>query len=113
LRFFDTFKKAFDAYKKDPTIYKISWRKNRWLPKSKSDVWEPHSEDKLKTLSKKYELEKNINAIYWVHQSVMPNRLPSKAYFDDRLTKKEQETLWDSDCLQEIITEEEFLQRFN
>lgn len=112
LRFFATFQRAFEAYRADRTIFKISWHQNRWTLKTKAEAWVPYLENKLEKISEKYAQEKERDKAYWVHQSIRPTRMPRSYYTDTSVPDEEQQKAWDLDCIQEILSEEEFTRRF-
>ena len=79
LHFFDSFQKAFEAWKEDPSIEKISWSENegtenekfhRFRPKEKGNRWSVESEQNLCSMSEKYNNASN-KEIFWVDQDVM------------------------------------------
>lgn len=65
---------AYEQTKHNPSVvWKISWEKNRWRPKTKNnaDLWNPISEAKLSMLCPAYGNAKT-NELFWVDQLVSP-----------------------------------------
>ena len=107
---------AIHAYERDRTIWKISFRYNgvsyRWRPKTKSDIWE--NEDCLLNLSEQYAHEPNRHRLFWVFQDAMPYNSDEiiQMYINDEITREERDRLWDRACIREVITNEEFINRY-
>lgn len=75
LIFFKTFAAAYEQWKKDDTIWKISFhdhdgKEYRFRPKRISDVWGNLSEEKICSLNEVYKLTSDQNAIFWIDQQL-------------------------------------------
>lgn len=114
LHLFSTVKEAYEAYCMDNNIWKISWEENgqshRFRPKTKSQKWNHHSENKLCQLSQEYK-EANENDFFWIDQPMtiicrkfMEN---TAAYSDEEL-----ENIILSESIKEVLTKEEFIKKY-
>ena len=118
LLFFSTLQDAYDMWKKDPTIWKISWYDGtndyRWRPKTKQEDWSPESEERLANMSEKYKNAKNTE-IFWVQQYIMPPNHQDlfEKFAKKQITDSEFEKEYSKCCLEEVLSDEEFRQRFN
>ena len=125
LNFFDTFDKAYAEYKRDPTVWKISFsveKENfRWRSKTRKDVWSLESETHLKNLCSVYAQSKedalsspkgSRDELFWVNQAVFPPKF-REIYKDPNLSEDEKERLLNIACLLEIITDREFQERYS
>jgi hypothetical protein len=118
LGFFDTFNDAFNAYKADNTIWKISFddadrTHMRWRPKTKKDVWE--NEDCLGRLSEEYANEPNLEKVFWVWQSVCDMKYLKKLIQMQNageITREESDKLLDRANIKCVMSEVEFVNRF-
>jgi hypothetical protein len=110
------FMDAIQAYERDPTIWKISFDYNginyRWRPKTKSDIWE--NEDCIMNLSEQYARELNRHRLFWVFQVSIPYNHEDliRMHINGVITREERERLWDRACIREVITNEEFINRY-
>lgn len=69
---FDSVKDAYNAYKCDPNIWKISWMENdqriTYLPKKRGVIWGDTPEWKLTELCPKY-LNSPSREVFWLQYS--------------------------------------------
>jgi hypothetical protein len=118
LRSFDTFSEAFNAWKEDNSIWKISFSDAdgtlmRWRPKTKKDAWE--NEDCLENLSKEYANEPNLEKVYWVWQSACDIKYWEqliKMQDAGEITEEESHKLLDRANIKCVMTEVDFVNRF-
>ena len=118
LSFFGTFNEAFNAWKEDDTIWKISFddadgTDMRWRPKTKKDVWD--NEDCLENLSEEYANEPNLEKVYWVWQSACDMKyLQELIQMQDagEITEEESHKLLDRANIKCVMTEVDFVDRF-
>ena len=119
IEYFNSFLEAFNNYKEDQTVWKISFDNKdsvhmRWRPKKKGNVWD--NEDCILNLSVEYTNEQNLDRIYWVWQDLMPEEV----YMEELLRRKqtgeileeEYKRLWDRACIRGVLTEEEFVNSY-
>lgn len=113
LQFFKTFDEAYIAFERDQTIHKISFDNYRWRPKfAVGDKWSHQSENKLKRLSSAYAEGKS--KLYWVDQAVMPRNFEKQwAWRYDLINDPMFGDQYYADCINEVITDEEFIKRFS
>ena len=112
-QFYTTFLDAFEAYKNDKSIWKISWDDcHRWRPKAKKDIWE--NEETLVNLSEEYADEENVSRVFWVWQLTIPENCDELFAMEKNgeITKEEMNKQWDRACIKSVITQEEFVNRF-
>ena len=117
---YKTFIEAFNAYKEDKSIWKISFddadgTSMRWRPKTKSilDIWE--NEDCLLNLSATYSAEQDTNRVFWVWQLAI-----DVEYFCELIAKRNRGEITHNECsrlndranIKCVLTEEEFVNRF-
>ncbi len=108
LAFFNSFAEAYAHYKKNSSIWKISWDNNRWCSKQKCELWAPDSEEKLCKLSQAYAKETpESTAIFWVQQLPLPPNI-KEILADNTLSEEEKHTLIRLGCIQAIVTDTEF-----
>jgi hypothetical protein len=113
--YYKRFIKAFHAYKSNRTIWKISWEDSdgthyRWRPKTLKGTWHPQTEEKLRELCPEYAEEEDETRVFWVNQlALAPN---FREIVELRLPKEEEELRMNLDCVVDMVTEEELLQRF-
>jgi len=117
LGFFGTFNEAFNAWKKDNTIWKISFDADgthmRWRPKIKKDVWD--NEDCLENLLEEYANELNLEKVYWVWQSACDIEYWEQLIqMQDvgEITEEEADKLLDRANIKCVMTEVDFVNRF-
>jgi len=119
LQFFSTLLEAYNAWKLDKTIWKIScfddnYKSDRWRPKTKhfSDIWNEESERTIDNLCQEYKDEINPDIIYWIHQTLLgPHH--DTIFLNTLLTIEEREIEHNIDCILECITTKQFLERYN
>jgi hypothetical protein len=109
--YFPTVRRAYSAWIKDNTIWKISWENYRFRPKTKNDVWSKPSEQKLYTLSLIYS-NATENQLFWVNQSLIPHNIKDLYKRKEFLSEIEFDDLFLSECITEIISDEEFQKRY-
>lgn len=85
LHFFETIIQALEYCNKDPTVWKLSIGSDRWVKKTISEVWNPVSEEKLRSLSAEYKNCKDSKKQFWVLQDMLP--IPENRYlpYNERL----------------------------
>ena len=119
LGFFDTFNEAFNAWKEDNSIWKISFRNRdgtwmRWRPKTKKEAWE--NEDCLENLLEEYANEQNLEKVYWVWQSAHDdiNYLEQliQMQYAGEITEEERNKLLDRANIKCVMSEVDFVNRF-
>jgi hypothetical protein len=119
LSFFGTFNEAFNAWKEDDTIWKISFddadgTHMRWRPKTKKEAWE--NEDCLENLLEEYANEQNLEKVYWVWQSAHDdiNYLEQliQMQYAGEITEEERNKLLDRANIKCVMSEVDFVNRF-
>lgn len=122
LHFFNSLSEAVDAYKKDKSIWKISWNDKksgisyRLRPKFNSSVdeWNLLSENKLKQLCPQYENAPD-DALFWIDQTTdqgqkyirkmikqnLPDDLP-----DEEMNLLELRMIWEDSTLMSIFNDD-------
>jgi hypothetical protein len=117
IRVFPTFMEAYQAWKQDPTIWKISFNDNdgipmRWVVKTKADQWE--NEDVLLGLNPEYANNPDRHAIYWVFQSMRAHneRAIRQQIVEELIAENEGERLIDRARLLNILSDMEFVNQF-
>jgi len=68
LNYYNSVAEAYEAYKKDKTIFKISFNGRRYIPKTKQDLWEDDSE-KILCLYDTYKCADNLD-LFWIDQTI-------------------------------------------
>jgi hypothetical protein len=110
----NTLSAAFAEYKSDPEVWKISFQNMRWRPKTHSNIWE--NEDCLCNLSIEYANERDLNKVFWVWQSIIPEKqvyeFIMKECYEGRITNEEAERRIDRANIREVLTEEQFKNKF-
>lgn len=106
---------AFHAYKSNRTIWKISWEDEdgthyRWRPKTLKSTWHPQTEEKLRELCPEYAEEEDETRVFWVNQLALAPNFREIAELG--LPKEEEDRRMNLDCIVDMVTEEELLQRF-
>lgn len=117
LNFFSSVTEAYQAWEKDPTIWKISFSGHRFRPKTKKELWSLLSEDKMRRMSEKY-AKALENELFWINQSLMPEdkyfqiytKLKSEAKNQDEID--EAEDFYMSKCIKEVLSDEEFRNKY-
>lgn len=70
---YETFLEAYNAWKLDSTIWKISFEFNGvdmiWCPKMKSDRWHRLSEERIGKMLQQYADEHDLSKVYWILQT--------------------------------------------
>lgn len=114
---FNTFKEAIDEYKRDPSVFKISFGNDRWIcvTRNEQDFSQPVMET-LCNLSQMFSSERDMNRVYWVLWLSMPEdnvmELLLQQKKDGQVTRDEFEDLWSCACIKEVVTEACFFNRF-
>ena len=126
---------AYNAWKEDDSIWKLSFKdprglqalenpyarmglsdqqgiNMRWRPKTKKDIWE--NEDCLDNLSVEYANEIDIERVYWVWQHAMSPIFKelNQKLDNGEITWEEFEKLNSRTSIQQVLTDEEFLNQF-
>ena len=112
-KLFGDFSEAFMEYERDPTVWKISWENHRFRPKTKAALWDERSEEKLSELCKEYAECKDLEAIFWVDQSIMVPDFKKFDVLDRRLSHAEISYLEDIARLKACMTQKTFLKKFS
>jgi hypothetical protein len=117
---------AYRAYKEDSTIWKISWYGDaemkdhyRFRPKYRSEKWHPTSEKRLCELSPLYRQDtQNASAspaeLFWVRQAMIAPNFTQlfTENFNNRLSDEEFEERKRLDCLLEVLSDQEFREKY-
>ena len=84
----------------------------RWRPKTKKDIWE--NEDCLDNLSVEYANEIDIERVYWVWQHAMSPIFKelNQKLDNGEITWEEFEKLNSRTSIQQVLTDEEFLNQY-
>lgn len=113
--------KALQAVKKSENgIFRITFSLNneymRFRPKyaSKKDKWSELSENKLRWLNKEYakSYDNDDGQLFFVHQMLIGPNYESIKYNTPNVSDKLKEDLIMHDCIQECLTEKEFMEKY-
>jgi len=112
----NTFTEAFAEYKNDQTVWKISFDCMRWRPKTRSEKWSVKSEECLCNLSTEYANENDFAKVYWVWQSIIPEKKVfltlTKDFNQNLISEEEYENRIDCANIRDVLTEEQFVNNF-
>ena len=101
-----TFNESFEAYQKDPSIWKISFENgDRWVKKTCDDVWNPLSEEKLANMSNTYRI--SFGQIFWILQKTMADDWKEIALMPN-VTEESRRNIEMSHCIMNVLPESEF-----
>ena len=110
---FNTFKQAYESWNKNKNIFKISYNTERWVVKTKKDIWSESSEEKLCELNEYYKNTLDKNEIFWVNQSTSPDSdvLENIRYklHTKQITREEYDKLYYLYCIRSIVSNTEFV----
>lgn len=109
LGFVSDVKSAYNAWKKDSNIWKISWDGYRFRPKTKEDRWDPKTEERLAELCPQYR-DAKMEEIFWVDQKILPH--PDVLRSRNTMSEEEFDQLFAISCISEILPDEEFRKKF-
>ena len=116
-RYWNSFMDAYNAIKEDDSIWKLSFKDQqginmRWRPKTKKDIWE--NEDCLDNLSAEYANENDFERVYWVWQHAMSPIFQelNRKLGNGEITWKEFEEQESRTSIQQVLTDEEFLNQY-
>ncbi len=100
LKFFDTFAEAYAEYQKDRSIWKISYdyggESYRWRSKTKMDVWNAKSEQKIEDLFPEYATI-DPDMVIWIDQEVYVQPKPDET--DDEQMAR---------CIRRVLSKKQF-----
>jgi hypothetical protein len=108
---YESVKDAYNAWIRDSTIWKISWKNHRFRPKLKNDTWHDLSEQKLCELSLAYATASE-NQLFWVDQAVIPPNIDDLFNRKKSMSDAEYDDLYMKECIIEVITDNEFQKRY-
>ncbi len=113
--YFATVKEAYSAWQKDPHIWKISWEDDegsfRFRTKTKGESWYESSEKTLCGMSENYQQAAD-DALFWVHQSVMPEDLESILHLKKTMPEDQWDQLYVSKCIISVLSDLEFREKY-
>jgi hypothetical protein len=108
-------KAACEAWKLDPTIWKISFTdkegEHRFRLKYKKALWNHISEDKLCKLSKEYEAA-NDHDLFFVDQSSVPQDCKTLFELEKHVTEEVYNNIWYSLCINSVLSRREFIEKY-
>lgn len=106
----ENMKEAYERWLSDRYIWKISFDEDdinrRFRTKTKKDVWNPYSEEKISELCPQYTTA-NVDQIFWIDQAMFPDD-----YDDWDILKKRKDVDYENRfyaaCIRLAFTDEQF-----
>ncbi len=111
LSYFSTIREAYDAWKKDKNIWKISWNtdvendttdRHRFIIKIRSDIWDIVTEQILDKMCPQYELSGSKSVFFIEEPLISPNMIDKHQF---NIMNK-------TPSIRQVLTEEEFIQKY-